>query len=135
MLEPHSESKARKDGTARLFFGEQEHKIACKIDLKSVHLMVETDNPGYEWDEAKSAETLRRRGFGFEIMHGFLWEFAFCATIEVVDGEEREKWLGPISGSLYMAVVTMRDGETIRVISLRRATRDETALWRRETGQ
>lgn len=88
----------------------------------------------YEWDKTKSLDTLKRRGFGFDIMEGFLWDFAFCAEIETTAGEEREKWLGPIDSSLYMVVITMRNSY-IRIISLRRATKNEIALWRREIGQ
>lgn len=84
----------------------------------------------YEWDEAKDADTRQRRGFGFEIMQNFQWDFAICAEIEHHDDEEREKWLGPIGDTVFMAVVTMREPK-IRVISLRRATRNEIALWRR----
>jgi uncharacterized DUF497 family protein len=88
----------------------------------------------YEWDEAKSATTLKDRGFGFEIMESFLWDYALCVDIQHHDGEERELWLGPIDDHLFAVVVTMREDIT-RVISLRRAEQHEIRLWRGETGQ
>lgn len=89
------------------------------------------EQPVYEWDDAKSAETRRRRGFGFDIKRGFQWEFGLCIDIQYVEGEEREKWIGPIDERLY-AVVTTLKGRTVRIISLRRAEQTEIALWRRE---
>ncbi len=85
----------------------------------------------YEWDEAKSRQTQKRRGFGFVIMGDFDWDFAVCVDIEAAAGEMREKWLGPIDAHLYMVVVTCFS-DVVRVISLRRATNREIAFWRRE---
>lgn len=88
----------------------------------------------YEWDATKSAQTLKRRGFGFDIMERFLWDYAICVDTQHHQGEERELWLGPIETNLYAAVITLRD-DIIRVISLRRAEQSEIRLWREEMGQ
>jgi len=87
----------------------------------------------YEWDEVKSAATMKDRGFGFEIMEGFLWDYAICVEVQEEHGEPREKWIGPIEGKLYVAVMTPRN-ENMRVISLRIATQTEIRLWREEVG-
>lgn len=95
--------------------------------------MGDEDQPIYEWDDAKSEQTRQRRGFGFEIMREVHWEYALCVELQDVNGEEREKWLAPIGEHLFVTVITPREG-AIRVISLRRATQNEIALWRREIG-
>ena len=87
----------------------------------------------YEWNTAKSERTRKDRGFGFEIMYGFDWDFAVCLDLQSEAGEEREKWVGPIDENLFVTVITMR-GETVRVISLRIAEQTEIAIWRKEIG-
>ena len=32
----------------------------------------------YEWDQNKSEQTRKRRGFGFELIHGLIWDFSLC---------------------------------------------------------
>lgn len=88
------------------------------------------DGVRYEWDEVNSDETRRRRGFGFEIMAGFAWDYALCVEIQPHADEDREKWLGPIGDRLFVTVITERNGR-VRVVSLRRATQNEIAYWRR----
>ena len=83
----------------------------------------------YEWNDAKSEETRRRRGFGFEVMEDFDWQFAQCADVQMVSGEERQLWIGPIADRLFAVVITRRN-ENTRVISLRRAVNTEIAEWR-----
>lgn len=85
----------------------------------------------YEWDEAKSAATLRDRGFGFEIVEGFLWDYAVCVEVQEEHGEPREKWIGPIGNKLYVAIMIPR-GEKMRVISLRIAEQTDIRVWRKE---
>lgn len=94
--------------------------------------MSERDELDYEWDEAKSERTKADRGFGFEIIQGFDWDYAICLDIQNQNGEEREKWIGPIGDKLFAAVITLR-GEAVRVISLRRAENTEIAIWREGT--
>jgi len=78
-----------------------------------------------EFDAAKSAENVRRRGIGFERFA----EIDFERAISVEDtrkdyGERRLRVLGYIGRRLHAAVITPRGGK-IRVISLRRANRRE----------
>lgn len=85
----------------------------------------------YEWDAGKSEATRKLRGFGFEIMEGFDWNFSFDPEIQSIDGEEREAWIGPIDNQLYVVVATQREN-ALRIISLRLATNNETRLWKKE---
>ena len=83
----------------------------------------------YEWDGAKSETNRRNRGFGFEIMEDFIWEFALNFDSQIVEGEQRDHWIGPIGGNLYSAITTDR-GLNTRIISLRRATSYEIKRWK-----
>ena len=85
----------------------------------------------FEWDPDKSETTRQRRGFGFDIIEDFDWDYAACLEEQEIDGETREKWIGPIDDMLYVAVLTQR-GDRLRVISMRRATQTEIIIWRKE---
>ena len=93
------------------------------------------DEPNYDWDEDKSERTRANRGFGFgfgfEIMPGFLWDYALCVEIQSHEGEEREKWIGPIGDYLYTIIVMQRP-EALRLITMWRADQTEIRLWRQE---
>lgn len=86
----------------------------------------------YEWDETKNAANRRKHGIGFEEMAGFDWDFAALLDVHAVDFEARELWAGPIGDRLCAVVTTERHGNTIRIVSLRRATSTEIRLWRKE---
>lgn len=88
----------------------------------------------FEWDESKNEETRRRRGFGFELMEHFLWDYALCIDVQEHGKELRELWLGPIGSKVYAVVLTQR-GDAIRVISLRYAEQFEIRRWRKEMDQ
>lgn len=85
----------------------------------------------YDWDERKSELNRQRRGFGFEIIRSFIWEYALCTEVQYVDFEEREQWIGPVDDKLYVLVITHRE-PNVRVISMRQATQSEINFWRRE---
>jgi uncharacterized DUF497 family protein len=85
-----------------------------------------------EFDPAKSAKNLRNRGIGFDRFA----EMDLARAISVEDtrkayGERRLRVLGDIDGKLHAAVITPR-GETMRVISLRRANRREERAYAKE---
>ena len=83
----------------------------------------------YEWDQNKSEQTRKRRGFGFEIALELYWDFALCVEEQFEGAEVREKWVGPINDHLYVLVTTPRESR-IRIVSLRRATQREIEFWR-----
>lgn len=86
----------------------------------------------YTWDDEKNAKNRQKHGIDFDEMSGFDWSFAALLDAQIVDLEERELWAGPIGNRLFAVVVTERHGAVLRIISLRRATNTEIALWREE---
>lgn len=82
---------------------------------------------GFEWDAAKARINKAKHGVDFELAP----EFDFANAVIVIDdseiyGEERLVATGIIDLSVYVMVYVEHD-ETIRVISLRRATKKEIA--------
>jgi uncharacterized DUF497 family protein len=80
-------------------------------------------NLGVEHDPAKSDRNLRERG----IPSSLAAEFEFDTSIEFQsnrDGEERFLALGQLAGRIHALVYTKR-GEKVRVIRLRRASKQE----------
>ena len=74
----------------------------------------------FVWDDAKSAENLRLRGFGFEIVHQIDWAVAKIREDRRFDyGERRYFVAARIEAKPYYVVIVQRDG-TIRVLSARR---------------
>ena len=76
------------------------------------------DEDLYEWDEAKSQECLKRRGFDFSIIQDFDWKCVIKDNRRDY-GEARFRAFGTIEGEPYSVAFTLR-GERIRIISLRR---------------
>ena len=84
----------------------------------------------FEWDDAKSEQCFERRGFDFSYVLGtFLdphrlirrdvrWEY----------GEVRYQLLGMIEHRIFFVAYTLR-GETIRIISARKANQREVRLY------
>lgn len=77
----------------------------------------------YEWDEAKRIATLHKHNIDFadavEIFEAIYIRLSGRSDIEI-----REIAVGYLGGSYLAVVFTMR-GETIRVITVRKARRDE----------
>ena len=87
-----------------------------------------------EYDAAKNARNVRERGLSFERAA----EFDFEAAITMEDrrreyGEIRYRSLGILDQRLHALVFTFR-GESLRVISLRKANRKEGRLYAERTG-
>ncbi len=80
----------------------------------------------FEWDPAKNRANIRKHGLDFhdieEIFRGIV--LAEPDTREDY-GERRWRGLGRICGRTVQIVFSERDPETIRVISLRKATKRE----------
>ncbi len=84
----------------------------------------------FKWDEAKSERTRRERGFGFDdaarIFAGPVLEWC----------DVREDWpevrilaIGDVGESI-LAVIYVDRGEIRRIISARKARKQEASLWR-----
>jgi uncharacterized DUF497 family protein len=85
-----------------------------------------------EFDAAKNAENIRKRGIGFERFAEMDLESAISVDDTRKDyGERRLRVLGYIGRLLHAAVITPR-GDKIRVISLRRANRREERAYAKE---
>ena len=86
----------------------------------------------FVWDEAKRSSNLRIHGLDFRDA----WEIFAGPTLTVEDdrfgyGEQRFVTIGYIEGRIVTVVHTESDRD-IRVISLRKATRNEQANFHRQ---
>ena len=81
----------------------------------------------YEWDEGKNAANLAAGRLGFAAVEDFEWQTALI-TPSPRSGESRWAAIGYIENRLHYVVYTTR-GERIRIISLRRASRQEEKLY------
>ena len=75
----------------------------------------------YEWDDGKAAMNLRKHGVDF---------VDSIAALEEIDtrfgyGEERIQVIGMAHSNGLFVIVTLRDEDTSRIISARKATRHE----------
>ena len=86
----------------------------------------------FEWDEKKAAGNLRKHGVSFpEAALAFLDPMA----IELFDdrenyGEERFIHIGASEGQILTVAYAEREGDRIRIISARRATKNEQEYYR-----
>jgi uncharacterized protein len=81
----------------------------------------------YEWDNGKAAENHRKHGVDFADAIAALED---TNRLEEIDtrfeyGEERIQVVGMARGGVLFVIVTLRDEETCRIISARKATRHE----------
>jgi uncharacterized DUF497 family protein len=87
----------------------------------------------FEWDDTKAAENIRNHGVSFaQAALAFRNPFA----VEWIDlredyGEERIILLG-MSSNQILAVVYTERAERIRIVSARRATKDEQGHYNRQ---
>ncbi len=86
----------------------------------------------YVWDEEKRQTNIAKHGIDFLIAEEFDWETA----IETIDdrydyGEERCVALGFIKNLVCVLIYTLRS-ENIRIISLRKATKQEKEYYEKQ---
>jgi len=84
----------------------------------------------FEWDEAKARSNRRKHGISFEeATEVFLDPYALAVQDRMEDGESRWQTIGLVEGVVVLLVAhTAQDQgeeEIIRIISARRATREE----------
>lgn len=85
-----------------------------------------------EWDAAKAAVNLRKHGVDFEDAERVFYD---AGRIETYDGREdhgEDRWatIGLVYSALLYVVYTVRDEETIRLISARKANASEQKQYR-----
>lgn len=86
----------------------------------------------FVWDETKNRENQRKHGISFEEAEElFTSGVDYLETFDAAHSETEDRFIaiGPISRGLVLVVWTEVDEETIRVISARRATPRERALY------
>jgi uncharacterized protein len=81
----------------------------------------------YEWDNAKAAANLRKHGVDFMDAIAAVEDPNHLEEIDTRFnyGEERIRVIGMARHGLLFVVVTLRDGDTCRIVSARKATRHE----------
>jgi uncharacterized DUF497 family protein len=88
----------------------------------------------FEWDSAKAQSNLRKNQISFEdAVRVFLDPDRLEAfDVRQADGEDRWITIGLVEPALLVVVYTVRgeEGEVIRLISARRADKDERAQYR-----
>ncbi|MBL0229529.1 MAG: BrnT family toxin [Moraxellaceae bacterium] len=85
----------------------------------------------YIWDEAKRQSNLQKHGLDFvDADKVFNSPMVLFEDNRVAYGEQRMIALGLLK-TLIVVVVHVEDDETIRIISMRKANRDETNLYYR----
>jgi len=84
----------------------------------------------FDWDEAKAASNIVKHGIAFEAVHDFEFDGALIVDDDRRDyGELRKRAYGRIGDRLHVLVFTQR-ATRVRVISLRRASRREFAIFK-----
>lgn len=89
-------------------------------------LVGERSDYRFEWDENKNRQNIRKHEFDFadaEEMFGGI--FLFWPDLRKDYGENRWTGIGTIRGRTAVVAFTERGPDTIRVISLRKATHRE----------
>lgn len=80
----------------------------------------------FEWDEAKAGSNFEKHGLSFQSGADVFFD-PNCTVIDAsrtADGEVRRKAFGTVDGQLVAVVHTVR-GNTVRLISVRRARQKE----------
>lgn len=81
----------------------------------------------FEFDEAKSAADQVKHGIDFEKAQE-LWKNPSVKFVARKEYEDRFAIIGPIEGSLFTCIYTLR-GTQIRIISCRRSRKQEGILY------
>lgn len=80
----------------------------------------------FDWDEAKNNINIRKHGIDFnDVTEMFTHPMLNMLDTGVQCGEERWIGLGLISATVALVVYTERQGDVIRIISARKATKHE----------
>jgi hypothetical protein len=82
----------------------------------------------FEWDPAKDAKLREERGLSFELAKT-AWDDPNAIEIDVDNrGELRWALIARVVGKIHVVIFTRR-GEVIRLITIRRAHKDEERLY------
>jgi uncharacterized DUF497 family protein len=89
------------------------------------------------WDDLKDAANLKKHGVSFEEASVlFTSGVEYYEIFDEAHSEEEDRFIaiGLIERGLVLVVYTEREGDTVRIISARWATKRESELYRRHVG-
>jgi uncharacterized protein len=96
-------------------------------------MSLEWDGKNFEWDEVKNAINRSKHGVDFKDAVHVFFDPEHAEREDNHDyGEQRFQIIGKVSFGILFVVYTERSGDTIRLISARKATKAERRLY--ETG-
>lgn len=86
----------------------------------------------FQWDDEKNEQNVRKHGFDFTDA----WEVFQNPLIARIDsrvdyGEDRWQGIGALQGSTVVIVFAERDPDIVRIISLRKANKNEKKQYER----
>lgn len=89
----------------------------------------------YEWDETKNKINLEKHGIDFKVaIEVFSDANAMVQFNREVDGEIRDQIIGKLDGEIVILfVVFTKRGQKIRLISARKANKQERAIYENQT--
>ncbi len=81
---------------------------------------------GFEWDSGKAKANRAKHGVDFEVAKDVFQDPARLIRLDD-DREDEERWrtIGLAGGKVLFVVYTERDGDVIRIISARKASKRE----------
>ena len=80
----------------------------------------------YEWNESKNQANIGKHGVSFEVAQRIFEGFVISYPDERIDyGEVRTRTIGKVEGVVCLAVIHTDRHDMIRLISARRANREE----------
>ncbi len=84
----------------------------------------------FEWDEDKNRHNIRKHGFDFADAW-MLFQGHLLVRLDTREdyGEDRWQGVGFLQGRVVVVVFTERDPDIIRILSLRKATKDERSKY------
>ena len=84
----------------------------------------------FEWDEAKNEENIRKHGIDFaDVVSLFNQAYFEKEDCSEEYGESRWTAIGWIYDLLGVVVYTEREGDVVRIISARKATKSEVRFY------
>ncbi len=87
----------------------------------------------FDWDAQKAISNKEKHGIDFETAKA-LWLDESRIEIEAPHPvEERRILIANLHGKLWTAVYSVRDGATVRLISVRRSREKEVGLYEKES--
>jgi len=90
----------------------------------------------YVWDEEKNKINIKKHGIDFQdAVRMFQYPMLTCIDTRKEYGEERWVGIGFLKGIIAVIVYTENDfNETIRIISVRKATSNESKKFKKAVG-